>query len=274
MDQIRSLAFRTDLFLVAFDGRVVDRGHYVVVSTPSNPDFWWGNFLLYTEPPDARAAERGHPGSWLDDHDRELPEISVKLFAWDRPDGALGETASFLAQGFEPDESTILTAASADIRRPSRFSSDVVVAPLDSDARWEGAERALTRAFEANRSGSLADLRRFVERQLARYRAMQARGLGRWFGAFVDGEVAGALGVIRDGDVGRFQLVGTDPRHGRRGVCSTLVHDAARLAFDEMKVHTLVMAADASYHAAKVYEAVGFKPTERLHALIRKPPAI
>ncbi len=102
---------------------------------------------------------------------------------------------------------------------------------------------------------------------------MQARGLGRWFGALVDGEVAGALGVVRYGDIGRFQLVGTDPRYGRRGVCSTLVHDAARVAFDEMKVRTLVMAADATYHAAKVHEAVGFTPTERLHALIRKPPA-
>ncbi len=37
--QIRSLAFRTDLFLVTFDGMVIDRGHYVVVRTPSNPDF-------------------------------------------------------------------------------------------------------------------------------------------------------------------------------------------------------------------------------------------
>jgi hypothetical protein len=29
------------------------------------------------------------------------------------------------------------------------------------------------------------------------------------------------------------------------------------------------MAADATYHAARVYESVGFKPTEKLMALLR-----
>ncbi len=31
------------------------------------------------------------------------------------------------------------------------------------------------------------------------------------------------------------------------------------------------MAADATYHAAKVYEGVGFRPTERLLSVIKKP---
>jgi hypothetical protein len=100
------------------------------------------------------------------------------------------------------------------------------VAPLASEAEWEAAARALTAAFAANRSGTLEDLRTFIDRQLSRYRAMQAAGFGQWFGEFVEGELAGSLGVVRHGELGRFQLVGTDPRFGRR-------------------------AADASYHAAK-----------------------
>ncbi len=42
-----SLGYRTDLFVRAFDGVVEDRGRHIVVRTPSNPGFWWGNFLLY-----------------------------------------------------------------------------------------------------------------------------------------------------------------------------------------------------------------------------------
>ena len=49
-----------------------------------------------------------------------------------------------------------------------------------------------------------------------------------------------------------------------------LVHAAARHALEE-GCSTLVMAADATYHAAKVYEAVGFRRTEHLMALLRKP---
>ena len=73
-------------------------------------------------------------------------------------------------------------------------------------------------------------------------------------------------------DVARFQLVGTDPKHGRRGVCSTLVHDAAEHARTELDVATFVVAADATHHAARIYESIGFRPTEHLVALIKRPP--
>jgi ribosomal protein S18 acetylase RimI-like enzyme len=268
---LRSLGFRTDLFLVAFDGVVEDKGRYLVVRTPTNPDFWWGNFLLYPDAPDARAAARGHDASWLDDHDREFPVAKARLFAWDRPDGAAGEIDGFLREGFALDDSVILTATAAAIHSPPKLAADVAVVPLATSADWEGAARALTAAFAPNRSGTLEDLRTFVDRQLTRYRAMQSTGVGQWFGAFVEGELAGSLGVVRHGELGRFQLVGTDPRFGRRGVCSTLVHHAARVATGELGVTTLVMAADAGYHAAKVYESVGFTRAEHLVALLRKP---
>lgn len=272
MRQLRALGHRTELFIVAFDGEVVDKDRYVLVRTPSNPDFWWGNCLVYPEPPDADAAARGSGTSWFDDLAREFPNARTHLVTWDRPDGACGEVAPFLREGFALDEGVILTATAAQLRRPPRYADDVAIRPLVDPRDWEGAARALTAAFAPNRSGTLDELRVFVERQLTRYQAMQAAGIGRWFGAVVDGEIAAALGIVRQGDVGRFQLVGTDPRFGRRGVCSTLVHACARIALDELGVRTLVMAADATYHAAKVYESVGFVPTERLIALLKKPP--
>lgn len=49
--QVRSLGYRTDLIFPAFDGQITDRGDYLVVRTPSNPTFYWGNFLLFDRPP-------------------------------------------------------------------------------------------------------------------------------------------------------------------------------------------------------------------------------
>lgn len=269
---LRSVAYRTDLFLAGFDGVVEEKERYIVVRTPSNPGFWWGNFVLYPDAPDARAAGRGHATSWLDDQEREFPGASANLMTWDRPDGHSGDVAPFAADGFEVDESSILTATAATLHLPARWSADVEVAPLVTDAHWRDAVTALTNAFAPNGRGTPEEQRLFVERQLARYRSMQEQGLGHWFAAFVGGEVAGALGVVRVGELGRFQLVGTDPRFARRGVCSTLVHGAARFALDTMDVSTLVMAADATYHAARVYESVGFVQSERLIALLRRPP--
>jgi hypothetical protein len=44
---IRSLGYRTDLFFPRFDGIIIDRGSYLVIRTPGNPHFYWGQFLLF-----------------------------------------------------------------------------------------------------------------------------------------------------------------------------------------------------------------------------------
>jgi RimJ/RimL family protein N-acetyltransferase len=116
-------------------------------------------------------------------------------------------------------------------------------------------------------------LTRFVERQLARYRKMQRAGVGMWFGARVDGAMAGVLGLVAAGPLGRFQLVGTDPRFAGRSVCSTLVYEAARWGLEQRKLESLVIVTDVTNHAAKIYESVGFTRTETLVGLIKKPPA-
>ncbi len=271
MWELRSVGLQTDLFIAGLDSEVIERERYLVVRTPSNPGFWWGNFLIYPEPPD-----RASYALWLADHARELPGTSATLLTWDRPEGVLGEVEPFIRDGFVIDDGTILTATSRDLRAPPRIHGDLVIAPIERDAHWDDAARVLTNAFAARRSGSMEDLRGFVNRQIVRYRAMQAQATGQWYGAFVGGELAGTLGLVRvsGSSLGRFQLVGTDPRFARMGVCSTLVFEVARRALEELSFTTLVMAADAEYHAAKIYESVGFRQTERLLSLLRKPPAI
>jgi len=267
---LRSLTFRTDFFIARVTGgEVIDRGRYAVLRTPSNPDFWWGNFLVHRDPPDPRVA--------IDDHAREFPESKHALVAWDRPDGDAGRVEAFVPHGFAIDEGVTLTARRDDLVAPARSDESIVVAPLRGDADWRDVVEQQVKAFAPRRSGSLDDLRTFHERQHATYRAMQERGVGQWWGARIDGTMAGSLGLVHvaddqpGGKVGRFQLVGVDPAFGRRGVCSTLVHHVARRALFEEGLDTLVMCADATYHAAKVYESVGFKPTEKLVAAIKKP---
>src|SRR5688572_9439914 len=115
MWKVRSLCFKTDLFVAAFDGEVEDRGDFLVVRTPTNPDFWWGNFLLLREPPVAASFANG-PDSWIARVARELPDAPVELISWDRPDGPRGEIEPALAQGFDLDEAFALTATS--VKRP------------------------------------------------------------------------------------------------------------------------------------------------------------
>ena len=266
---LRSLTFRTDLFLGKITGEVIERDDYVVLRTPANPDFYWGNFLFYRDPP--------LPDRALDDHARELPGCRHSLITWDRPDGDHGHAEAFLPHGFALDEGSTLTARREDLVAPKDADPRIVVAPLLSEKDWNDAIESQTNAFAPRRSGTMEDLRSFVERQHAAFRAMQNAKHGQWWGARIDGRMAGSLGLVRVADVpestlGRFQLVGTDPEYRRRGVCSTLVHHVARQALVDEGLDTLVMAADATYHAAKVYASVGFRPTETLVGVIKKPP--
>jgi hypothetical protein len=55
---IQSLGFKTEMIFHRFDGIVLDRGDYIVVKTPSNPGFFFGNLLLFPEAPKLGSLER------------------------------------------------------------------------------------------------------------------------------------------------------------------------------------------------------------------------
>ena len=48
---LRSLAYQTDLSFLEFQGRVEDRGEYIVAESIGNPGYFWGNLLVMKRPP-------------------------------------------------------------------------------------------------------------------------------------------------------------------------------------------------------------------------------
>lgn len=253
---IHSLGYRTDLFFPRFDGEVVDRGDYTVIRTPSNPTFHWGNFLLFDKPPAAGDFDR-----WQRLFAEEIgrpADIGHLAFGWDTTQGETGDLQPFLDAGPRPNASVVLTTQA--VNPPSKYNSEVRIRPLREDWEWDSATETqiACRAPEYTLEGYTP----YKTRQMARWRAMAQAGLGEWFGAFLEGRVAGDLGVFVENGVGRFQSVGTHPDFQRRGICGTLVYEAARYAFEHLGAETLVMVADEEYHAAKIYESVGFLPTE------------
>lgn len=259
--QVQSLGFRTELFFPQFDGHITDRGDYLVVLTPTNPTFFWGNFLLFAQAPRPGDFER-----WQTVFRREIGEqinAHHMAFAWDTITGDAGEIQPFLDNGFNFMESVVLTTR--QVHPPPKLNHEVTVRPLGED--WEWAKALENQILCRDPDHSLEGYTLFKQQQMARYRAMARAGWGQWFGAFLDKQLVADLGLYcRDG-IGRFQNVGTHPDFRRRGICGTLVYQAACYGFDTLKAQTLVMIADEHYHAAKIYESIGFSPTEHLVAL-------
>jgi RimJ/RimL family protein N-acetyltransferase len=254
---LHSLGYRTDLILAAFDGQITDRGDYLVIRTPSNPTFYWGNFLLFARPPQV-----GDDARWRELFATEIgapPQVQHQTFGWDSTAGEMGHVQPFLAAGFRLDHSVVLSAQ--QVQRPANYTPEVTVRPLSSDAEWE---QALTQQVELREpEHDEAGYRRFMQGQMARYRAMAAAGLGTWFGAFVGRQLVADLGIFHNQELGRFQSVETHPDYRRRGIGGTMVYEAARYALTHFGIETLVIVADLDSAAARLYASVGFQPTEQ-----------
>jgi len=81
-----SLGWRTDLNFARFDGELIERDDCLVVRTPSNPTYWWGNFLLFDHAPQA-----GDCAEWSRRFEAEIgrhqAESSHTTFGVDARDG-------------------------------------------------------------------------------------------------------------------------------------------------------------------------------------------
>lgn len=254
---IHSLGYRTDLFFSAFDGITTDRGEYLVIQTPANPDFYWGNYLIFANPP-----LEGDLDRWRGLFALEIgspPAVKHQVFGWDSPQGELGKIEPFLSTGFRLVQSVVLTSHAP--QSPARLNESITVRALVSDDDWGKATDNQVACREADFSE--ADYRLFKHPQMARYRRMQAAGLGHWYGAFLAGRLVADLGIFHQDGLGRFQSVGTHPDFRRRGIAASLVYQSSLLAMQEFKLHTLVIVAEQDSSPSRIYQSLGFKMTEK-----------
>jgi ribosomal protein S18 acetylase RimI-like enzyme len=264
--QVRSLGFRTDLMLRRLSGsRIEDRGPWLVVRTPSNPGYWWGNYLLLTGP-----LRPGSAAAWDDRFAAEFPAAAHRAFGIDGVSGEVGDGDAVRALRVEVDVSTVLTASVTTVRiMPYPASSDAVCRRLESDADWE---QALELHLACDDFDDTPDHRDFRRRKLVEEREMVSAGFGAWLGAFAGDGLVAALGIFSDGSgLARYQNVETHPDHRRRGHARRLLVEAARYAASQLAARRLVIVADLDYHAVDLYRSVGFVDAERQVQLQRRP---
>lgn len=260
---VRSLGFRTDLALLTASGSVVeDRGTHLVVRTPANPTYFWGNFLLLAEPP-ALGGEREVVGAFR----TEFPTAEHVSIGIDTAELTQDSRAAFEAAGLSVDVAAVMTAS--DLTAPREV--DAEVRPLASEEDWESRARlshALYTGTDADASLT------FARRRNDQEKALVAAGRGERFGVLVDGEVVSTAAVFRTEEgVARFQSVETHPEHRRRGLAGAAVHAAGRHALDHLAVRTLVIVADTEEDAIRVYRRLGFAETERQLAMEQRSGA-
>ena len=262
--EIASLANRTDLAMLERSGsQVTDRGTHLVVRTPDNPTFWWGNFLLLPSAP----AGGPRPRSGCASFEREFPEARHRTFG-DRRHRRHRRRPGRRSprSGWRSRQSSVMTAET--VHEPPRPNTEATYRPLASDDDW-------AQQVELARAGEDVGYDLAV-RDRARpgpSGASSTHGYGAWWGAFEGDRLLSSMGLFTASEgLARFQNVKTHPDARGRGLAGTLVHRVSRYGFEELGARTLVMVADPDYLAIRIYRSVGFADTERQLQVERKPP--
>jgi ribosomal protein S18 acetylase RimI-like enzyme len=259
--EIASLAFRTDLAVLALGGsEITHRDRHVAVRTDADPTYFWGNFVLFADPVG--------PGETLERlalFSAELPAAAHVAWGIDTVDGTAGAEDELVEAGFHVGRDTVLAATA--LRAPARPVA-AELRPLTGDADWA---QALGLHVACADPGDVHVTEEFLAGRVRAARTLCERGHATWFGAFDDGTLVSALGVVSDGSgLARFQAVETHPDARRRGLASALVHCAGETALAHGAT-TLVIVADPEYYAIGIYRALGFTEAETQVQLTRLP---
>src|SRR5580765_5185916 len=126
---VHALVWATDIDVLPRDRILEQRDGYLLVRSPSNPTHYWGNLLLFPEPPgdgDGARWEEAFEGEFADE-----PAVRHRTVAWDASDGSLGRAQQeFLVRGYELEQSVGLIATPSQIHPHARENRDVEIRSL------------------------------------------------------------------------------------------------------------------------------------------------
>lgn len=238
----------TDLAILEHTGSTVEEhDDHLVVRTPANPDFHWGNFVLVTNPDAVDDARR-----WVGVFAESFPQAGWVAIGLPRmPDGL--EAWRVLGLGLDLED--VLTTRV--LPRLTPLAEGYTVRRLQG-VDWQLDLARSVAENEASGEEDPVSFLRFTRGQQRARQDLSDRGLGAWFGAFtVDGTLVADLGIVRCGTTARYQDVTTDGSHRRRGLASHLLGVAAQWAADA-GCDQWVIVTGATNPAGRVYRALGF----------------
>ena len=249
--KLKSLGIKTDLMFFKQNGIVEDRGDYILVRSPDNPGFFWGNLLIFPNPP-----EKGDFEKWIDLFKKEfsgVDDIEHMTFEWGSS-RKTNELEKFEKAGFEYDETDVLIAENGI--EPEFVNKDIVMKKIVSIEDWR---QIIDFQIEVNPDGYDEEhLRPFTEKRFKDYKSYSDSGLGNWYAAYESNKIVADLGLYSDNGVSRFQSIKTHESYRKKGIAQTLMKYAA----DDIGGDYFVIQAEDDGPAINMYKTIGFKPLE------------
>jgi GNAT superfamily N-acetyltransferase len=252
------LSWHTDLAVLRLEGSTIDeRPDHLVVRTPENPIYYWGNFVLVTDP--GRVDEAKH---WLEVFEAEHPDAAHRSIGLVRQPT---DAEAWTSVDLDLQHDDVLVAETCPARTP--VPQGYLVKQIADTIEWEQSSGLRIAEF----AGGDAREAEHERRRTASRRALSEQDRLAWFGAFHGDRLVAELGIVDCGEgVARYQSVVTGAEHRRQGLAGHLLGVAAEWAADH-GARRWVIVADAGSDAGRLYRSRGFQPAESGARAERRP---
>lgn len=251
----------TDLAILEYSGaHIDDRGDHLVVRSPHNPDFHWGNCVFVTDQEGVDDA-----GRWVDAFRAAFPQANWVAIGLPRMPV---DQEAWIAHGLELELIDVLTSRAVPQHTPPPAGYTI---RRFTDDDWEqSVARAVADNLRTQAFDPIAH-ERFARAQADAERALSDSNTGARFGAFSEGDMVAELGIVCCGTTARYQSVSTDLEHQRRGLASHLLGVAAHWAANQ-GCDQWVIVTESTNPAGRVYRRAGFEPDVGNVTAYRPPP--
>lgn len=251
----------TDLRVLQLFGSTIEQHpDHLVVRTPANPDFHWGNFVLVTDASQSPDADR-----WLQVFAEAHPAatwIAIGLVA------PPTDVAAWCAHDLDVEVDEALSTNACP--RSGPLAEGYHVRRLDG-TDWD---RLADSELRNNRASDTYDAdahQRYVHTRVRLLAEASARDDLAYFGAFEGEQLVSSLGIVVCDGAARYQDVGTDSDHRRRGLAGHLLGVAAQWAHGQ-GCDRWVIVTEATNPAGRLYRSVGFGPDASTASVYLAPP--
>ena len=257
---VRSVGVSSDILVMRGLSEVEDHADRIVVRTPSEPDYWFGNMVIFR-------TNEALPEAQIDRFRADFPTAGHVTLGWDAPNMVRGEEHDRLAaMGFDISQTDVLTLK-GPLNRASG-PAKIAVRPIQTDPEWEQVI-ALQVEIRVEEGRSHDECTPFVRNRFSNRRRQIEEGWACWFGAFDGDFLVGDMGVFMGDRLARYQDVETRASHRRQGICAELVTAAADWARRNDPGIVPVVQANSRGNAGRVYRRCGFAHTETLVSAVK-----
>lgn len=245
------LGWRTDLDVLERSGsRFEHFDDHIVVRSPDNPGYHWGNFVMVTSPKLA-----GQPRDCLDIFHDRLPgaeHVAIGL--------PVLVARDWQEAGMPHEWDQVLASRRPPADRP--VPAGYTIRQLRGDEDWSRC--VAVDLAEHVRTGGRADAAYigFLEGRMRSRAHMTEHASGAFFAAFAGEELVADLGIVMcGGAVARYQSVTTAEEHRGRGLASHLLVLAGRWAAAQGAARWVIVAEPGSA-AERLYRGLGMRPAD------------